>query len=116
MRFGVAIDRKRNADAPKEVLGLAAAEIEHVRGDFAQPMPQLGVGRPHRAFAAPHLVEHSGPRPTRAHSRNANRINGGTTSVAIFAPRKFALARQAGRAFATASRRSCPRFGRFGVF
>ena len=118
LRLGVAVDRKGNADAPKEVLGLAAAEIEHVRGNFAQPVRQLGVGRPHRAFAAPHLVEHSGPRPTRARSRNACRINGGNISVAIFAPRKFALGQgKAGeRRFRRSSRRSCPCFGRSGVF
>ena len=63
LRLGVAIDRKGDADAAEEQLRLAAAEIEHVRRDLAQPMRQFGIGRPHRALGAPHFVEHVDPGP-----------------------------------------------------
>ena len=58
LRLRVAIDGKGDADAAEEQLRLAPAEIEHVRLDRAEPLRQLGIGRPHRVSAAPHLVEH----------------------------------------------------------
>ena len=64
LRLGVAVDCKGDADTPEEVLGFTAAEIEHVGRNLAEPLRQLGVGGPHRAFAAAHLVEHIGPRST----------------------------------------------------
>ena len=85
LRLGVAIDRKGDADAPEQQFGLAAAEIEHVRFDLAQPLRQLGIGRPHGVPAALHLVEHVAPRP----ARTANLCGVYTCSislVAIFAP------------------------------
>ena len=86
LRVGVAIHRKGNADAAEEVFGFTAAEIEDVGRHFTQPTRELGIGRPDRVFAARHLVEHIGPRPTQARARNPSRINGDSSSVAIFAP------------------------------
>ena len=93
LRLGVAIDRKGNADAAEEMLGFTAAEIEHVWRDFTQPARQLRIGRPDRALAASHFVEHVDPRPTRARTRNLSRINGGSISVAIFAPTRAGTGR-----------------------
>ena len=70
LRLGIAVDRKGDADAAEEQLRLAPAEVEHVRRNLAEPVRQLGIGRPNRAFAAPHFVEHVDPRPTRTRTRN----------------------------------------------
>ena len=58
LRLGVAIDRKGDADAAEQELRLAPAVIEHVGRDLAEPVLQLGIGRPHRATAVLHFVEH----------------------------------------------------------
>ena len=38
LRLGVAVDRKRDADAAEEQLGLTAAEIERIGRDLLQPL------------------------------------------------------------------------------
>ena len=53
LRVGLAIDREGDADAAEQQLGLAAAEVEHVGRDLAEPARQLGIGRPHRAVRCP---------------------------------------------------------------
>ena len=58
LRLGVAIDRKGDADAAEQKLRLAPAVVEHVGRDLAEPVLQLGIGRPHRAGAVLHFVEH----------------------------------------------------------
>ena len=58
LRLGVAIDRKGDADAAEQELRLAPAVVEHVGRDLAEPVLQLGIGRPHRAGAVLHFVEH----------------------------------------------------------
>ena len=45
---GLAVDREGDADAAEQQLGLAAAIVEHVRRDLAEPGGQLRIGRADR--------------------------------------------------------------------
>ena len=58
-----AIDREGDADAPEQQFRLATAEVEDVRFDLAEPVRQLGIGRPYGVTAATHLIEHVDPGP-----------------------------------------------------
>src|SRR6185437_10731744 len=53
LRFGIAVDRKGNADAAEQEFCFAPTEVEYVGLDLSEPVGKRRIGRPHRAAAVP---------------------------------------------------------------
>ena len=64
LRIRLAVNGKRDADAPEDQFGFTPPVIENVGRHFLKPTRQLAIGRPHAAIVARHFIEGCNhPRP-----------------------------------------------------
>ena len=76
-RIRLAIDREGDADAAEQQFRLAAAVVQHVGPDVAQPFGQFGIGSPNLPVGPLHLIErkpHRHSPPAGPSSRAARQV------------------------------------------